>query len=126
MSYTYLRGDDPEIEVFMGTFRKIRRALGTSAFGVNEVRLPAGAAGREHDETDTGHDEVYAIIAGSGTFQVDGEQIEVRPGDYLRVEPAPCGSRSPGPMDCASWRSAPSHNRPTTAASRSSRTKALG
>ena len=87
MSYTYLRGDDPEIEVFMGTFRKIRRALGTSAFGVNEVRLPAGAAGREHDETDTGHDEVYAIIAGSGTFQVDGEQIEVRPGDYLRVEP---------------------------------------
>jgi mannose-6-phosphate isomerase-like protein (cupin superfamily) len=97
VSYTYLREDDPGIEVFMGTFRKVRRALGTNAFGLNEVRLPPGAAGAEHDEADTGHDEVYVIIAGGGTFTVDGEQVDVRAGDYLRVEPGTMRQPVAGP-----------------------------
>ena len=50
MGYTLLDGDDPSIEVFMGTFRKVRAALGVTAFGINEIRLPAGAQGRGHDE----------------------------------------------------------------------------
>jgi mannose-6-phosphate isomerase-like protein (cupin superfamily) len=86
--YTLLHEGDPSIESFRGVFMKMRRALGTTAFGINEVRMPAGAAGMEHDESETGHEEVYVVLAGTGTFKVDGEDIAVAPGDYLRVDAA--------------------------------------
>ena len=88
MGYTHLGRDDPSIESFRGAFLKIRRALGTSAFGVNEVRMPPGFVGHEHDELGTGHEEVYAILEGSGRFTIDDEEIAVFPGEYLRVDPA--------------------------------------
>ncbi len=88
MGYTLLHGDDPSIETFHGVFVKIRRSLGTNAFGLNELRMPPGFEGREHDELDTGHEEVYLALAGSGTFTIDGEQVPFAPGDYLRVDPA--------------------------------------
>lgn len=85
MMYTLLRRDDPSIETFRGVFLKIRRALGTTAFGINEIRLPAGAQGIEHDESETGHEEVYLVLGGSGTWRVDGEDVPLAEGDYLRV-----------------------------------------
>jgi uncharacterized cupin superfamily protein len=86
VGYTHLTAGDPSIESFRGVFNKIRRALGTTAFGINEIRLPPGAEGREHDETDTGHEEVYVILDGAGVFRVDGEDVPVSSGDYLRVD----------------------------------------
>jgi uncharacterized cupin superfamily protein len=88
MGYTLVNRDDPSIESFRGAFFKIRRSLGTTAFGINEVRLPAGAEGIEHDEVETGHEEVYIVLAGGGTFTVDGEGVAVTGGDYLRVDAA--------------------------------------
>ena len=58
------------------------------AFGINEIRLPAGGAGVEHDEKETGHEEVYIVLDGSGTFTVDGDRVETVAGDYLRVDAA--------------------------------------
>jgi hypothetical protein len=62
MAYKLLHGDDPAIEVNFGVFAKIRRALGTTAFGVNELRVPPNAEGKAHDETETGHEELYCGI----------------------------------------------------------------
>jgi hypothetical protein len=87
MPYKLLHGDDPSIEVMYGVFAKIRRALGTTAFGVNELRVPPHAKGKAHDETDTGHEELYCGIAGSATFLIDGEQVPFAEGDYLLVSP---------------------------------------
>ena len=86
MTYTLLHDGDPSIESFRGIFLKMRRALGTTAFGLNEVRMPPGGAGMEHDESETGHEEVYIVLAGCGSFTIDGEVIAVEAGDYLRVE----------------------------------------
>jgi len=86
MAYTLVNRNDPSIESFRGAFFKIRRALGTTAFGINEVRLPAGAEGIEHDEAETGHEEVYLVLEGGGTFTVDGEAVAVTVGDYLRID----------------------------------------
>jgi uncharacterized cupin superfamily protein len=88
VGYTHLRRDDPSIESFRGAFLKIRRALGTNAFGINEIRMEPGFVGNEHDELGTGHEEVYAILEGSGTITVDGEEVAVSAGEYLRVDPA--------------------------------------
>jgi quercetin dioxygenase-like cupin family protein len=86
MGYPLINRDDPSIESFHGAFFKIRRALGTNAIGINEVRFPAGAEGPEHDELETGHEEVYIVLEGSGTFTIDGEAVPVGVGDYLRVD----------------------------------------
>ena len=88
MRYTLLSADDPAVESFHGRFFKMRRALGTTAFGLNEIRLPAGAEGVEHTEDDTGHEEVYVILDGGGHFTIDGEVVPVSAGQYLRVDPA--------------------------------------
>jgi mannose-6-phosphate isomerase-like protein (cupin superfamily) len=61
------------------------------------VRLPPGAAGNEHDESDTGHEEVYAIVGGSGVFTVGGERVEVVAGDFLRVDPGTMRQPIAGP-----------------------------
>lgn len=87
MAYTLLHGDDPSIESFRGVFLKIRRALDTTAFGINELRMPPGFEGVEHDETDTGHEEVYVALEGTGTFTIDGDEMTIAAGDYLRVSP---------------------------------------
>ena len=86
MGYTLVNHDDPSVESFRDVFFKMRRALGTTAFGINEVRLPAGLDGIEHDEVETGHEEVYIVLEGSGTMTVDGEAVAIGGGDYLRVD----------------------------------------
>lgn len=88
MGYTLVNRDDPSVESFRGAFFKIRRALGTTAFGINEIRLPPGAEGIDHDEIETGHEEVYIVTGGGGTFTIDGEDVPVVAGDYLRVDAA--------------------------------------
>lgn len=87
MSYTLIRRDDPSVEVFHGAFFKMRRALGVTAFGLNEVVIPPGGRGIEHDEVKTDHEEVYVVLEGSGTATIDGERVALRDGDYLRVPP---------------------------------------
>jgi quercetin dioxygenase-like cupin family protein len=86
MGYTQINRDDPSIESFRDTFFKIRRALGTTAFGINELRMSAGFEGPEHDEIETGHEEVFIVLEAGGTFTVDGDAVEVVGGDYLRID----------------------------------------
>jgi mannose-6-phosphate isomerase-like protein (cupin superfamily) len=68
--------------------RKVRRALGARAFGFNYFTIPAGVEGREHDHADEHLEEVYFVVRGSGVMRVDGEEVELRPGRFLRVDPA--------------------------------------
>lgn len=97
MGYTFLDGDDPSIEVFLGSFRKVRAALGVTAFGVNEVRLAPGVGGPTHDEEEYAEEEVYFGLAGSGTITVDGERLAFGPGQYLRIDPASTRTVEAGP-----------------------------
>jgi hypothetical protein len=80
-----------------GVVRFVRRALGVEAFGINWFELPAGAAGREHDESGTGQEEVSVIVRGSGIFRVDGEEVPVAEGSFIRFDPATtrCPRRRP-------------------------------
>lgn len=70
-----------------GVFRPLSDSLGVSAFRVNQLDLPAGAEGPEHDHTGDGQDEVYVVIAGGGTLLVDGQEFELRPGHYVFCSP---------------------------------------
>jgi mannose-6-phosphate isomerase-like protein (cupin superfamily) len=70
-----------------GAFRFVRRELGVRAFGINWIELPPDAVGREHDERDSGQEEVNVVVRGGGVYRVDGEEIPVREGDFLRFDP---------------------------------------
>ena len=84
MSYTAI--DAADVEPSFGVFRKMRLALGGSGFGINQVELPPGASGREHDETEGGQEEVYIVLAGSGVMRIDGQDVALVPGRWVRVD----------------------------------------
>jgi mannose-6-phosphate isomerase-like protein (cupin superfamily) len=65
-------------------FRKVRRELGVTAFGVNAIVMPPGFDGflHYHDE----QDELYFVHAGTARFEVDGEVRQLGPGSLVHVE----------------------------------------
>ena len=65
-------------------FRKVRRALGVTAFGVNAVVMPPGYDGFLHFH-DT-QDELYLVHRGRARVEVDGEVRELGPGGLVHVE----------------------------------------
>jgi uncharacterized cupin superfamily protein len=69
-----------------GAVRFVRRQLGVEAFGINWFELPPGAEGLEHDETGTDQEEVNVVVRGSGVWRVDGEEVPVREGTFLRFD----------------------------------------
>jgi quercetin dioxygenase-like cupin family protein len=86
MGYTAVDVADLPGEGPGGAIRKLRRALGAQAFGFNHITLPPGAEGREHDHADDGQEEVYVVVRGSGRMRVDGDEVELRQGVFVRVD----------------------------------------
>ena len=68
-------------------FRKIRRALGVTAFGINAIVVPEGfESGRHfHDE----QEETYFVHRGEVEFEFgDGSTHRLGPGGVVRVDAA--------------------------------------
>jgi uncharacterized cupin superfamily protein len=65
-------------------FRKVRKALGVTAFGVNGLVFPPHYEGPNHYH-DT-QDELYFVHRGTATFSFDGEEHEVGEGGLVHVE----------------------------------------
>ena len=76
-------------------FRKVRRALGVTAFGVNGVVFPPGFIGFEHFHDL--QDELYFVHSGSARFEVEGEERVLGPGGLCHV-----GSTTPRRVSNAS------------------------
>jgi mannose-6-phosphate isomerase-like protein (cupin superfamily) len=88
MGYSFADVDPLEGEGPGGMVRKLRRALGAQAFGFNYFTLPPETEGRQHEHGDEGQEEVYFVVRGSGTMHLNGEQLELQPGRFVRVDPA--------------------------------------
>jgi quercetin dioxygenase-like cupin family protein len=85
MSYQVVHAD--EIGMQHGVVRPLSTPLGVGAFKLNRLELPAGAEGFEHDHDGDREEEVYAIVAGSGTLRIEGEEVELRPGHFVYCSP---------------------------------------
>jgi uncharacterized cupin superfamily protein len=69
----------------------LQHALGIDTFGVNLfVATHAGQAlVEEHDERESGQQELYLILEGQAVFELDGESVDVEAGSAVAVtEPA--------------------------------------
>jgi quercetin dioxygenase-like cupin family protein len=86
VGYSYVDVADLKGEGPGGAVRKVRRALGARAFGFNWFELPPGIEGREHDHAENGQEEVMLVLEGSGVLRVDGEELELRRGRFVRID----------------------------------------
>src|SRR4029079_2359051 len=65
-------------------FRKVRRALGVKAFGVNGIVFAPGFEGFEHFHYE--QDELYFVHRGRARVEIGGEVHELGEGGLLHVE----------------------------------------
>ena len=67
-------------------FVPLRRELGISSFGINQVVLEPGRLGRIHRHER--QEEVYVVLEGTLTVSIEGEEREIGQGEALRVAPS--------------------------------------
>lgn len=79
VSVTRLEPDSTE------RFVALRRALGVTSFGINQMRLAPGERGRIHRHE--AQEEVYLVLRGTLTLEVEGEERDLREGELARVGP---------------------------------------
>ncbi len=92
MTYKLLHIEDAERIPGEGfTWRPVRKALGTTGFGLNAYTADAGEEVIEtHDETSAGsagHEELYVVLSGAAAFTVDGDEVAAPAGSMLLVPP---------------------------------------
>ena len=69
----------------------VRRNLDITSFGITASSSPSGVdVISEHDETllgEAGQEELYIVLKGAATFEIDGETVEAPKGALLRIGP---------------------------------------
>jgi hypothetical protein len=73
---------------FGGGFVKARAELGVTAFGMQVIQLPPEYGDYpEHDHAESGQEEVFLAIGGSGWIDIEGERVELDRKTFVRVGP---------------------------------------
>jgi mannose-6-phosphate isomerase-like protein (cupin superfamily) len=66
-------------------FSSLRRALGITCFGLNQITLGPGQRGRIHRHRE--QEEVYLVLRGTLTVVTESEEHEITEGRMMRVAP---------------------------------------
>jgi hypothetical protein len=66
----------------------VRERLGIHSFGINAY-TPGddGTLINEHDEAGSGQEELYIVLDGKATFEIDGETVDAPAGTFVSVPP---------------------------------------
>ena len=85
---------EPVMPTPYGRWQPLNQALGVTGFGLNAMVCDPGEQfDIEHDESDSGQQEAYVVVAGRAEFRVGGEVIEAGPGVVVAA-PDPAARRS--------------------------------
>jgi mannose-6-phosphate isomerase-like protein (cupin superfamily) len=87
MGYSITHIDEIEGAGPGGSVHFVRRVLGVEAFGINWFEIAPNSEGNQHNEQQSGQEEVNVIIRGSGVYRIDGEEVPVAEGTFLRFDP---------------------------------------
>lgn len=69
-----------------GRWQALNAGLGLTAFGINAIVCdPGESIDTEHDESDSGQQEAYIVVAGRAEFTVGSETSEAGPGTVIAV-----------------------------------------
>ena len=69
-----------------GFAKLVRSGMDITAFGVQIMDLPPDYETRSHDEADTGQQELYVAISGSGAVVIGDERVQLDPDHLVRVD----------------------------------------
>ena len=73
-----------------------RAELGVSAFGFQVIQMPPDYADYpDHDHADSGQEELFSVLSGSGWMDIEGERVELDPETLVRVAPRPNARSTP-------------------------------
>jgi mannose-6-phosphate isomerase-like protein (cupin superfamily) len=76
--------DVPAAPTEAGRWQALNGSLGITTFGVNAVIMdPGEQADIEHDEAESGHQEVYVVVTGRAAFRLGDTEVEAGPGDVV-------------------------------------------
>jgi uncharacterized cupin superfamily protein len=69
-----------------GFAKLVRAGLGITAFGANVMDLPADYSTASHDEAESGQQELYVALRGSGSVDIEDERLPLDPDHLVRVD----------------------------------------
>lgn len=73
-------------QLWDGFAKLVRAGLDITAFGVQIMDLPPDYATRSHDEADTGQQELYVALHGSGGVVIGDTTLALDPEHLVRVD----------------------------------------
>jgi mannose-6-phosphate isomerase-like protein (cupin superfamily) len=73
-------------EALGGALHMLRDPLDCDHLGVSVLDADPGWTGMEHDHADDGQEEVYLLVEGAATLDVEGDEVAMGPGDAVRVD----------------------------------------
>jgi quercetin dioxygenase-like cupin family protein len=76
------------VKDFEGRRTPVAQALDAHAIKANQFDSQANQVGHEHDELESGQEEIYVPLRGTGYLQIDGETVDLEPGRYVLVRPS--------------------------------------
>jgi mannose-6-phosphate isomerase-like protein (cupin superfamily) len=86
MSYTAKRINEMEA-AFGGGFVKARAELGVTSFGMQVIQMPPDYGDYpDHDHAESGQEEVFLPLKGSGHMEVDGDRVDLDTETMIRVD----------------------------------------
>jgi len=68
-----------------GRRKPIARELGARAIKLNRFDSQPGQEGFAHDESESGQEEIYLAVSGSGFIRVGAEELPLEPGRFILV-----------------------------------------
>ena len=80
-----------------GFARLVRTGLDITAFGANIMELPPDYSTKSHDESESGQEELYVALRGSGSLDIAGERVPLDAEHLVRVGPETSRVVSSGP-----------------------------
>jgi uncharacterized cupin superfamily protein len=80
-----------------GFARLVRAGLGITAFGANIMDLPPDYSTKSHDESESGQEELYVALSGSGSVEIGGQRVPLDAEHLVRVDPQTARVVSSGP-----------------------------
>jgi uncharacterized cupin superfamily protein len=73
-------------QLWDGFAKLVRTGLGITAFGVQIMDLPPDYTTESHDESDTGQQELYVALRGSGAVVTGEARLPLDPEHLVRVD----------------------------------------
>jgi hypothetical protein len=91
--------DLPIVKTPYGRWQPLNGPLGVAGFGISAIVCDPGEEfDIEHDESESGHQEVYVVVIGRAAFRVGDDELEAGPGQVVSA-PEPAAVRSYRALD---------------------------